>query len=196
MASQVRKNLENLTHSLYHHGLIKILILAELKKKDWVWEQFVYELSNSHLQSSLGNEPCEPCIPDLVDKASSVNISEHQISHTQEPTVKSCKKAGPSHTKKSPGSKGQCVNSQSGGNRVSLVMKICLLHQNDNLPVAWLFKRRRGHPKVRNLYMSSCPHPLLILPMISPIPMVPIIIPPYRALSMSLHFQHHFQTLV
>ena len=34
MASQVRKNLENLTHSLYHHGIIKILILVELKKKD------------------------------------------------------------------------------------------------------------------------------------------------------------------
>ena len=58
-----------------------MLILAELKKKDWVWEQFVYELFNSHLKSSLGNEPCEPCIPDLVDKASFVNISEHQVSH-------------------------------------------------------------------------------------------------------------------
>ena len=81
MASQVRKNLENPNHSLYHHGLIKMLILDELKKKEWVWEQLVYELSNSHLKPSLGNEPCEPCIPDLVDKASSVNISIHQNSH-------------------------------------------------------------------------------------------------------------------
>ena len=88
-----------------------MLILAELKKKDWVWEQFVYELFNSHLKSSLGNEPCEPCIPDLVDKASSVNISEHQVSHPHEPAVKSCKKVGPSHTKKSPVYKGQCVSS-------------------------------------------------------------------------------------
>ena len=74
--------------------------------KDWVWEQFVYGLSNSLLKSSMGNEPCAPCIPDLVDKASSVNISEHQVSHPQEPTVKSCKKVGPSYTKKSPVSKG------------------------------------------------------------------------------------------
>ena len=115
MASQVRKNLENPTHSLYHHGLIKILVLAELKNKDQVWEQFVYELSNSHLKPSLGNEPYEPCIPDLVDKASSVNISEHQNNHTQEPAVKNCKKVGPSHTKKSSVSKGQRVTSKSGG---------------------------------------------------------------------------------
>ena len=82
MASQVRKNLENLTHSLYHHGIIKILILAELKKKDQEWEQFIYELSNFHLKSSLGNDLGEPLIPDLVDKASSINVSEHQTSHT------------------------------------------------------------------------------------------------------------------
>jgi len=94
-----------------------MLILAELKKKDWVWEQFVYELSNSHLKSSLRNEPCEPCILDVVDKTSSVNISEHQNSHTQEPAGKSCKKVGPSHTKRSPVSKGQCVSSQSGGEK-------------------------------------------------------------------------------
>ena len=83
-----------------------MLILAELKKKDQVWEQFIYELSNSHLKSSLGNDLCEPLIPDLVDKASSVNVYVHQTSHTQEPAVKSCKKAGPSHIKKSQGSKG------------------------------------------------------------------------------------------
>ena len=92
-----------------------MLILAELKKKDWVWEQFVYELSNSHLKSSVRNEPCEPCIPDLVDKASSVNISEHQNSHTQEPAVNNFKKTGPFHTKNSSVSKGQRVTSQSGG---------------------------------------------------------------------------------
>ena len=83
-----------------------MLILVELKRKDRVWQQFVYELSNSHLKSSLGNEPCEPCIPNFVDKASSVNISEHQNSHTQEPAGKICKKVGPSHTKESPVSKG------------------------------------------------------------------------------------------
>ena len=96
-----------------------MLILAELKKKDWVWDKFVYGLSNSHFKSSLGNEPCEPCIPDIVDKAPSVNISEHQISHIQEPAVKSCKKVGPSHTKKSPVSKGQRVRSSVWGRKGS-----------------------------------------------------------------------------
>ena len=51
MVSQIRKNVENLTHSMYHHGLIKMIILAELKKKNQVWEQFLYELSNSHINS-------------------------------------------------------------------------------------------------------------------------------------------------
>ena len=98
MASQVRKNLEHPTHSLYHHGLIKMLVLAELKKQDRVWEQFVYELSNSHLKSSLGNELGEPCIPDLVDKSSSTNNSVHQNNYPHEPTVNSCKKPAPLHT--------------------------------------------------------------------------------------------------
>ena len=92
-----------------------MLILAELKKKDRVWEQFIYELSNSHLKSSLGNDLCESLIPDLVDKASSVNVSEHQASHIQEPAIKRCKKAGPSHVMKFQGSKGQRVNFQSRG---------------------------------------------------------------------------------
>ena len=73
--------------------------------------------ANSHFKLSLGNEPCEPCIPDLVDKAYSVNIFEHQNNHTKEPTVKNCKKTGPSHTKKSSISKGQRVSSQSGGEK-------------------------------------------------------------------------------
>ena len=85
--------------------------------KDCVWEQFVYGLSNSHLKSSLGNELGEPCIPDFVDKASFANISVHQNSPPHEPAVKNCKKIGPSHTKKSPVSKGQRVISQSGGEK-------------------------------------------------------------------------------
>ena len=82
--------------------------------KDWVWEKFVYGLSNSHLKSSLGNELGELCIPDLVDKASSANISVYQNSHPHEPAVKSCKKIAPFHTQKSPISKGQRVSSWSG----------------------------------------------------------------------------------
>ena len=74
--------------------------------KDWVWEQFVYGLSNSHLKSSLGNELCEPCIPDFVDKASSANNSVHQNDYPHEPAVKSCKKPAPLHTKRYLVSKG------------------------------------------------------------------------------------------
>ena len=117
MGSQVRKNLEHPTHSLYHHGLIKMLVLAELKKKDRVWEQFVYELSNSHLKSSLGNELDEPCIPNLVDKASSANNYVHQNNYPHEPAVKRCNKTAPFHTKPTPISKGQCVSSRSGGDK-------------------------------------------------------------------------------
>ena len=112
MASQVRKNVENPTHILYHHGFTKMIILAELKKKNQVWEQFLYELSNSHINSPLVNEASGPLIPDLIDKASSVNASKCQTSHIQEQEVKSCKKAGRSHIKKPRGSKGQQVNSQ------------------------------------------------------------------------------------
>ena len=81
MASQVRKNIENPTHSLYHHGIIKIIILVELKKKNQVWEQFLYELSNSHISSPMFNEVIRPHIPDLIDKVSSVNVSKWQTSH-------------------------------------------------------------------------------------------------------------------
>ena len=117
MASQVRKNVENPTHSLYHHGLIKMIILAELKKKNQVWEQFLYELSNSHINSPLVNEARRPLIPDLIEKASSVNASKHQTSHIQEQEVKSYKKAGGSHIKKPRGSKGSQVNSQFEGGK-------------------------------------------------------------------------------
>ena len=102
MVSQIKKNVENPTHSMYHHGLIKMIILAELKKKNQVWEQFLYdELSNSHINSPLVNKASRPLIPDLIDKVPSVNTSKCQTSHIQEQEVKSCKKAGRSHIKKS-----------------------------------------------------------------------------------------------
>ena len=107
MDFQVRKNVENPTHSLYHHGLINMIILAELKKKNQVWEQFLYELSNSHINSPLVNEASRPLIHDLIDKASSMNASKCQTSHIHEQELKSCKKVGMSHIKNPRGSKGQ-----------------------------------------------------------------------------------------
>ena len=111
MASQVRKNVENPTHSLYHHGLINMVVLAELKKKNQTWEQFLYELSKSHISSPLVNEVRRPHILDLIDKVSSVSVSKCQTSHIQEQEVKSCKKAGRSHAKKPRGLKGRQSNS-------------------------------------------------------------------------------------
>ena len=116
MVSQVRKNVEDPTHSLYHHGLIKMVVLVELKKKNQTWEQFLYELSNSHISSPPVNEVSEPHIPDPPDKVSSVNVSKDQNSaktldcgspsHIQGQGIKNCKRAGRSNIKKPRGLKG------------------------------------------------------------------------------------------
>ena len=65
----------------------------------------------------MGNDASRPLIPDLIDKASSVNASKCQTSHIQEQEVKSCKKAGGSHIKKAQGSKGPQVNSEFEGGK-------------------------------------------------------------------------------
>ena len=116
MASQVRKNVENLTHSLYHHGLIKMVVLAELKKKNQTWQQFLYELSNSHISLPLVNELSEPHILDPPDKAFSVNVSKDRTSvktpdcgypsHIQGQGIKNCRRAGRSNTNNPWGLKG------------------------------------------------------------------------------------------
>jgi hypothetical protein len=49
ISSQVRKNMENPSHSLFHHGLIKLLIVSELQKNNRTWEDFLYEFLNPHL---------------------------------------------------------------------------------------------------------------------------------------------------
>ena len=171
-----------------------MLILAELKKKDRVWEQFVYELSNSHLQSSLGNELGEPCIPDFVDKASSANIYVHQNSPPHEPAVKNCKKIGPSHTKKSPVSKGQGVSSQSGGEKGH---ENLFASPNRRFTCSMTVKeRKKGNPKVKSLYMLNCHHPMLPLPMITLILLVLLIILQCQVLSVNLCCQHPLQNQV
>jgi hypothetical protein len=49
MSSQVCKNLANPHNSLFHHGLIKFLVIAELKKQRKTWDEFLYQFSNPHL---------------------------------------------------------------------------------------------------------------------------------------------------
>jgi hypothetical protein len=46
MSSQVRKNATNPHNNLFHHGLIKLLVLAELEK---IWDEFIYQFANPHL---------------------------------------------------------------------------------------------------------------------------------------------------
>ena len=73
--------MENPTQSLYHHGLIRMLYFTELKQHNQTWEQFLYELSNSHISLPQVNEVSEPHIPDIFDNVSSVNVSKYQTSH-------------------------------------------------------------------------------------------------------------------
>jgi hypothetical protein len=49
MSSQVRKNVTNPHNSLFHHGLIKLLILTELEKQGQSWDAFIYQFANPHL---------------------------------------------------------------------------------------------------------------------------------------------------
>jgi hypothetical protein len=41
--------LANPHNSPFHHGLIKLLVIAELKKHGKTWDEFLYQFSNPHL---------------------------------------------------------------------------------------------------------------------------------------------------
>jgi hypothetical protein len=49
MSSQVRKNVTNPHNSLFHHGFIKLLVLAKLEKQGQNWDAFIYQFANPHL---------------------------------------------------------------------------------------------------------------------------------------------------
>jgi hypothetical protein len=57
MTSQVRKKLTNPHNSLFHHGLIKLLVLAELEKQGKNWDAFIYQFANPHLTVMIGKNP-------------------------------------------------------------------------------------------------------------------------------------------
>jgi hypothetical protein len=57
MSSQVRKNVTNPHNSLFHHGLIKILVLAELEKQGKNWDAFIYQFANPHLTVKTSKKP-------------------------------------------------------------------------------------------------------------------------------------------
>ena len=49
MSSQVRKNVANPHNILFHHDLIKLLVISELTKQGKTWDEFIYQFSNPHL---------------------------------------------------------------------------------------------------------------------------------------------------
>jgi hypothetical protein len=57
MSSQVRKNVTVPHKSLFHHGLIKLLVLAELEKQGQTWDEFTYQFANPHLKIKTGKKP-------------------------------------------------------------------------------------------------------------------------------------------
>jgi hypothetical protein len=57
MSSQVRKNVTNPHNSLFHHGLIKLLVLTELEKQGKNWDAFIYQFANPHLTVKTGKKP-------------------------------------------------------------------------------------------------------------------------------------------
>jgi hypothetical protein len=71
MSSQVRKNVTNPHNSLFHHGLIKLFVLAKLEKQGQTWDAFIYQFANPHLTVKTGEKPLslktispsKPCSP-------------------------------------------------------------------------------------------------------------------------------------
>ena len=56
MSSQVRNNVTNPHNKLFHNGLIKLLVLAELEKQGKTWDEFIYQFSNPHLTIKTGKK--------------------------------------------------------------------------------------------------------------------------------------------
>jgi hypothetical protein len=56
MSSQVRKNVTNPHHSLFHHGLIKLLVISELRKQDRTWDDFLHQFLNPHLTVKMAKK--------------------------------------------------------------------------------------------------------------------------------------------
>jgi hypothetical protein len=41
MSKHIQGNPKNVIHSLYHHGLVKLLIMEELRKRNDTWDAFL-----------------------------------------------------------------------------------------------------------------------------------------------------------
>ena len=49
LSNLVRKNTLHPKNSLYHHSIIKLLILDQLKERNQTWDTFVFKVLNPHL---------------------------------------------------------------------------------------------------------------------------------------------------
>jgi hypothetical protein len=49
MSSQVHKKMANPHNSLFHHGLVKLLVIYELTKQSKTWDNFLYQFSNPYI---------------------------------------------------------------------------------------------------------------------------------------------------
>ena len=49
MSNLVRKNTLHPKNSLYHHSIIKLLILNQLKERNHTWDTFIFKVLNPHL---------------------------------------------------------------------------------------------------------------------------------------------------
>jgi hypothetical protein len=101
ISSQVRKNVTNPHNSLFHHGLIKLLVLAELEKQGKNWDAFIYQFANPHLTVKTGknplslktispSKPCSPRTPKSL--AQTLSLLEQYQNLVDIPTSSSSKK--------------------------------------------------------------------------------------------------------
>jgi hypothetical protein len=60
ISSHVHKNVTNPHHNLFHHGLIKLLVISELKKQGRTWEDFLYQFLNPHLTVKMAKKSVDP----------------------------------------------------------------------------------------------------------------------------------------
>lgn len=64
MSTAAKERGANLEENLYHHGLVKIMLVEVLKDNNWTWEEFLAENyfaknSDSHSWESVEETPVE-----------------------------------------------------------------------------------------------------------------------------------------
>jgi hypothetical protein len=111
MNSQVPTNLPNPQNNLFHHGLIKFLVIDELKKQSKTWDKFLYQFSNSHLtvKTSKGSidlgvvTPSKPHSPNTPSPPTqTIFMSEKKAKKIVDSPVASSGKKTKKHVDKSP----------------------------------------------------------------------------------------------